>query len=84
YAEFGFVAGAGQTIAVPNAQTPWTQVGSGKLTPASPVTLTWDNGQGLTFRRTFEIDPTYMVTVRDAVVNAGTAPATLHPYGLIS
>lgn len=84
YAEFGFVAGAGQTIAVPNAQTTWTQVGSGKLTPSSPVTLTWDNGQGLTFRRTFEIDPTYMVTVRDAVVNAGTAPATLHPYGLIS
>ncbi|MBN8939277.1 MAG: membrane protein insertase YidC [Rhizobiales bacterium] len=84
YAEFGFVAGAGQTVAVPNAQTSWTQVGSGKLTPASPVTLTWDNGQGLTFRRTFEIDATYMVTVRDAVVNAGTAPATLHPYGLIS
>ncbi|QCI65399.1 membrane protein insertase YidC [Phreatobacter stygius] len=84
YAEFGFVAGAGQTIAVPNAQTRWTQVGSGKLTPSTPVTLTWDNGQGLTFNRTYEIDPTYMVTVRDSVVNAGQTPATLHPYGLIS
>ncbi len=53
YAEFGFVPAAGQTVAVPNAQTVWTQQGSGTLTPANPVTITWDNGQGLTFRRTF-------------------------------
>ena len=84
YAEFGFVAGAGQTIPVPNAETRWTQSGSGKLTPATPVTLTWDNGQGLTFQRIYEIDPTYMITVRDSVVNRGQAQAVLHPYGLIS
>ncbi|MCZ0737487.1 membrane protein insertase YidC [Phreatobacter sp. AB_2022a] len=84
YAEFGFVPGAGQTIPVPNAETRWTQTGSGKLTPSTPVTLTWDNGQGLTFQRTYEIDPTYMITVRDSVVNRGQAQAVLHPYGLIS
>ncbi|CEJ15797.1 Membrane protein insertase YidC [bacterium YEK0313] len=84
YAEFGFVPGAGQTIPVPNAETRWTQTGSGKLTPSTPVVLTWDNGQGLTFQRTYEIDPTYMITVRDSVVNRGQAQAVLHPYGLIS
>jgi YidC/Oxa1 family membrane protein insertase len=84
YAEFGYVAGAGATVAVPNAQTTWTQQGSGKLTPATPVVLTWDNGQGLLFRRTFEIDANYLVTVKDAVVNSGAAPVALHAYGLIS
>ncbi|MBX9993087.1 membrane protein insertase YidC [Phreatobacter oligotrophus] len=84
YAEFGHVAGAGQTLAVPNAQTVWTQQGTGTLTPATPVVLTWDNGQGQTFRRTFEIDAEYLITVKDAVVNSGAAPVTLHHFGLIS
>jgi YidC/Oxa1 family membrane protein insertase len=84
YAEFGYVGVANAGTAVPNAQTIWTQQGTGKLTPSSPVVLTWDNGQGLTFRRTFEIDANYMVTVKDAVINAGGAPVSLHAYGLIS
>ncbi len=84
YAEFGYVGVANAGTAVPNAQTIWTQQGTGKLTPSSPVVLAWDNGQGLTFRRTFEIDANYMVTVKDAVINAGGAPVSLHAYGLIS
>jgi YidC/Oxa1 family membrane protein insertase len=84
YAEFGFVPAQGATAAVPNAQTVWTQQGSGTLTPANPVTITWDNGQGLTFRRTFQIDANYMITVKDGVTNAGAAPVSLHPFGLIS
>ena len=84
YAEFGFVAGAGQTVALPNSRTQWTQSGTGSLTPSTPVTITWDNGQGLTFRRTFEIDASYMITVKDAVTNGAAAPAVIHPFGLIS
>ncbi|MCA0319696.1 MAG: membrane protein insertase YidC [Proteobacteria bacterium] len=84
YAEFGYVGVANAGTAVPNAQTVWTQQGAGKLAPGTPVVITWDNGQGLTFRRTFEIDANYMVTVKDAVINAGGAPVTLHAYGLIS
>ena len=84
YAEFGFVPGVGATIPTPNATTVWRQDGTGTLTPATPVTLVWDNGQGLTFRRTYEIDTNYLVTVRDRIINAGAAPAVLHAYGLIS
>ncbi|MFN3855270.1 MAG: membrane protein insertase YidC [Phreatobacter sp.] len=84
YAEFGYVPGSGTTVPVPNSQTLWTQQGTGKLTPSTPVVLTWDNGQGLTFRRTFEIDQNYMITVKDGVTNTGSANAVLHAYGLIS
>lgn len=48
-------------IAVPDEQTLWTASG-GALTPSSPVTLTWDNGQGLRFVRTIGIDENYMFT----------------------
>ena len=34
-----------------------------------PVTLTWDNGQGLVFTRVIAIDDKYMFTVTDSVAN---------------
>ena len=39
------------------------------LTPSSPVTLSWDNGQGLIFRRTIAVDADYLFTVTDEVEN---------------
>jgi YidC/Oxa1 family membrane protein insertase len=81
-AEFGWVA-ASPGVKVPEPQTRWTATG-GPLTPTSPVTLTWDNGQGLVFTRTISVDKDYMFTVRDAVRNTGENPVKLSPYGLIS
>jgi YidC/Oxa1 family membrane protein insertase len=81
-AEFGWVA-VGPDAKVPGPQTRWTETG-GQLTPTNPVTLTWDNGQGLQFTRTISVDPNYMFTVRDAVRNNGSDPVKLLPYGLIS
>jgi len=81
-AEFGWVA-ASPDVKVPGPQTRWT-ASNGRLTPANPVTLTWDNGQGLVFARTISVDPNYMFTIRDAVRNTGEAPVKLVPYGLIS
>jgi YidC/Oxa1 family membrane protein insertase len=84
YAEFGWVAAPGTTQPLPTADTVWQQQGSGALSENKPVTLTWDNGQGLTFRRTITVDDNYLFTLKDEVTNTGTAPATLHPYALIS
>jgi len=81
-AEFGWVAG-NPDVKVPGPQTRWTASG-GPLTPTSPVTLTWDNGQGLLFSRVISVDPNYMFTVRDSVHNTGETPVKLLPFGLIS
>ncbi|MBB5053072.1 YidC/Oxa1 family membrane protein insertase [Afipia massiliensis] len=84
YAEFGFVPSAGSTVKMPTKDTVWTQEGTGALTPAKPVTLSWNNGQGLTFKRTISIDDKYLFTIKDDVSNVGDAPVTLYPFGLIS
>jgi YidC/Oxa1 family membrane protein insertase len=84
YAEFGWTAAGNEKVAVPGPDTVWQQVGSGELTQSHPVTLSWDNGQGLEFRRTISIDDKYMFTVRQDVVNKTDHPVTLYPYGLIS
>src|SRR5580698_2853460 len=84
YAEFGWVPASGTTAAVPGPDTVWTQQGSGTLGIDHPVTLSYDNGQGLTFLRTIAVDDHYLFTVKDQIQNKGSNPATLLPYALIS
>jgi hypothetical protein len=71
-------------VAVPDGQTEWTLESGETLTADTPVTLTWDNGQGLTFRRTIGVDENYMFTVDQSVENAGTADVTLFPYSRVA
>src|SRR5580704_4781739 len=84
YAEFDWVAAAGTSAAMPGPDTVWKQDGSGALGIDHPVTLTYDNGAGLTFRRTIAIDDRYLFTLKDEVANKGGDPVTLFPYALIS
>ncbi|MGO9398862.1 MAG: membrane protein insertase YidC, partial [Xanthobacteraceae bacterium] len=84
YAEFGWEPAAGTDAAMPGPDTLWTRQGSGPLGVDHPVTLTYDNGQGLIFRRTIAVDDHYLFTIKDQVANKGSAPVTLFPYGLIS
>ena len=82
FAEFGWVGNNKNTV-VPNSDTRWT-ASSDKLSVDKPITLTWDNGQGLTFKREIAIDENYLFTVNQSVVNNSGSEVTLHPYGLIS
>ena len=84
YAEYGWVAGSGVTQPMPGRDTLWRAEKDAPLTPGSPVTLVWDNGQGLIFRRTIAVDTEYLFTVKDEVENRTGAEITLHPFQLIS
>jgi YidC/Oxa1 family membrane protein insertase len=83
YAEFGWVAPQGSGVKVPDAQTEWTPSAQ-ELTPDAPLILSWDNGQGLIFKRKIAVDANYMFTVTETVENTGGQPVTLFPYGLVS
>jgi YidC/Oxa1 family membrane protein insertase len=83
YADFGWAAGPGVAVALPTQQTVWTADRT-TLTPDQPVTLSWNNGQGLTFRRTISVDANAMFTVADSVDNASGTPLVLFPYGLVA
>lgn len=81
YADFGWFSQSGD-VRVPDKDTLW-QADDAALSPGKPVTLTWDNGQGLIFARRFEIDPDYMFTITDTVTNASGAPVEIAPYGRV-
>jgi YidC/Oxa1 family membrane protein insertase len=84
YAEFGWLAPAGGAAKLPGSDTVWRQQGAGSLGVDRPVTLAWDNGEGLEFHRTISVDDKYLFSVRDEVLNKGQAPVTLSSYALIS
>ncbi|MCF8479830.1 MAG: membrane protein insertase YidC [Rhodospirillum sp.] len=81
YAEFGWVTGD-KALKVPDSTTVWT-ASSKTLTESTPVSLTWDNGQGLRFTRRISVDAHYMFTIEQMVENTQDTPRTLYPYGLI-
>ena len=84
YAERGFVGAGGSDLALPAGDTLWSAEGQETLTPDTPVTLTYDDGRGLTFTRTISIDDKYMFTIVDKVANTGSEAVTLYPYALVS
>ncbi len=83
YVEYGWVAAPGAQIKLPNSETLW-QADAQELVPGKPVTLTYDNGQGLVFRRILTLDDKYMFHIRQEVENRTGKPVTLYPYALVS
>jgi YidC/Oxa1 family membrane protein insertase len=85
YAQFGWTMGDGAPpIALPGPQTLWTAPAGAKLTPQSPVTLSWNNGAGQTFTLTYAIDADYMLTVAQGVGNAGPTAVAVKPVAQLS
>lgn len=80
FAETGMLAAA--EVRVPDATTVWQASGK-ELTEKTPITLSWNNGAGLTFEKKISVDEKFMFTIEITVKNAG-GPVTLYPYGLIS
>ena len=68
---------------LPDSDTRWTTDGHG-LSPASPLTLSWNNGAGLTFHVVFSVDRNFMFGVEQSVQNATGAPVTLYPWARVS
>ncbi|MBC7667518.1 MAG: membrane protein insertase YidC, partial [Gemmatimonadaceae bacterium] len=81
FADFGWVGS--NLPGLPTAQTVWTAAPGQVLRPDTPVTLTYDNGQGLVFTRLISVDADAMFTVTDGVRNQAGAAVALAPYASV-
>ncbi len=85
YALYGWAPGAGLGFDdVPGANTLWSASADATLTVDTPVTLSWDNGKGLTFNRTIAVDANYMFSVTQSVTNDSGETVALAPYGTLA
>lgn len=83
FVDYGWVS-KDAAIQLPGSDTVWSVRGNGELTQNSPVTLVWDNGNGLIFERIFSLDDRYMFTIEQRVTNNTGAEIQLFPYALIT
>ncbi|KTE03709.1 preprotein translocase YidC [Sphingopyxis sp. H038] len=75
-AYFASIGWSAQGVVVPGPTTVWTATGT-KLTPTTPVTLSWANGAGQTFRIEYSIDSDYLITAKQTIANTGAAPVAV-------
>ncbi|HET7316432.1 MAG TPA: membrane protein insertase YidC [Sphingomicrobium sp.] len=80
FASFGWTA---EGVQLPGPNTVWT-ASAPVLQPGQPVTLSWTNPTGQTFQLIVSVDKNYLFNVRQRIVNRGSSPIAVRPYGLIS
>ncbi len=73
----------GDRDVAPNDDTVWTLVEGETLTPTTPITLQWDNGQGQVFQTKISIDDEFMFSFEQTLINNGDGVFNSRPYGLI-
>jgi YidC/Oxa1 family membrane protein insertase len=83
FAEQGMVPATGTLAKIPDSTTVWSAPAGAVLSEDTPVTLTWDNGEGLVFSRKIEVSDEYLFTVTQTVENKSQAPVALIPYARI-
>ncbi len=81
FADFGFLSDD-ETV-VPGAQSLW-RANTNVLSPSNPLVLVWDNGKGVQYTRTIELDDHYLMTITDQIQNRSGKSITIFPYGRIN
>ena len=82
YIETGW-ATANKNINLPNSKTIWTIEGNNKLTPNSPIKLSWTNDQDIKFIKDISIDDQYLFKVNQTIINNSEKTYNFYPYGQI-
>lgn len=82
-AYFAALGWTGSGVAVPDSKTLWQASGT-RLTPTTPVVLSWTNATGQTYRIDYSIDENYLITAKQSVRNGGSVPASIASYAYIN
>jgi YidC/Oxa1 family membrane protein insertase len=83
FVEHLMVPAVGQTVKVPTPETVWSAPAGAVLGPGTPVTLTWDNGEGVIFKRTIAIDDKYVFNIAHTIENKSQNSIAVQPYARI-
>ena len=82
YIESGWVTND-SSLVLPNKESEWKVLAGQNLSAENPVTLSWNNGQGLEFQKVISLNNDYGFTVIEKVINNTQNEVKLYPYSLI-
>jgi len=84
FIETGWVSGGDQKIKLPLLDTVWKNKGGTTLTPNNPITLEWNNGEGLIFTKKIELDDNFLFKVTQSIKNESNNSFQFYPYAQIT
>ncbi len=79
YIETGWTS-VGSKIKIPTKESIWSAKGNNILSNKSPVTLEWNNGEGIIFEKVIELDEKYLFRITQQVKNNSNSSIDLYPY----
>ena len=82
YVETGW-ATTNKDINVPNSKSVWKLESNNKLSPNSPVKISWTNDQNIKFVKDISIDDQYLFKVKQTIINNSEKTYNFYPYGQI-
>ncbi len=82
YVETGW-ATTSKNIDLPNSKSLWNIEGNNKLTPNSPVKLSWTNNQNIKFVKEISLDKQYLFNINQTIINNSDKTYNFYPYGQI-
>ncbi len=82
FAELGWLS-LDKSLQLPSASSLWTS-SDNNLTPEHPITLNWQNNDGIKIIRKISMDDNYLFTIQDTVENNSDSEIDVFPYALIT
>jgi len=83
YIESGW-ASIGNEVKVPNKNSKWKIKGNKTLTDKTPITLVWNNNEGVIFKKKIELDGKYLFKITQDIQNNLSQNLELYPYAQIT
>ena len=84
YIETGWAPSPGEKIKLPTDSTIWKVKGNAVLLANRPVTLEWDNGEGLIFTKKIELDEKFLFIITQGIKNNSNKSFKFYPYAQIT
>ena len=72
-----------ENIDTPNLETKWNISGNNKLSPNNPVSIFYENDQGLRFERVISLDEKYLFKIKQKIINKTDKKYKFYPYAYL-
>ncbi len=84
FVETGWAASGSEQINLPLDSSIWKVKGNNRLTPSTPITLEWDNGEGLIFTKKIQLDDKFLFEITQSIRNNSNKSFQFYPYAQIT
>ena len=84
FIETGWAVGGNEKINLPLDSSIWSIKGNNVLRPNNPVTLEWNNSEGLIFNKKIELDDKFLFKITQKVKNNSNNSYQFYPYAQIT